>query len=364
MLTLLASIYGTIANLRNRLYDRGLFETCDLGAPTISIGNITAGGTGKTPLVAHVAGLLAAGGEKVCILTRGYGREDAEKRVLVSDGEHILASADEAGDEPFELALKLIGKAIVIADADRVSAAEWAKRKFGITAFVLDDAFQHRKVRRDVDVVCIDARDPFGRGKMLPAGRLREPLHNLNRADMLVITRANLAGDISDLRSEISKLTLGTPIFEAKNDIANIESLEDFLAKTKVAPREAKDTMDDIETAALAVKSLPAVAFCGLGNPENFFAQLQQEKFSVVAPKALRDHQRYTQQDVAEIEQFARAKGAKVLITTAKDAVKLSDLKFEIPCLVVEIKMTIGDAIGFEALLHRFLVGGDFLSPQ
>ena len=128
MLSIAASIYKTIVNARNALYDKGLFETFDLGARAISIGNITTGGTGKTPLVAYVAEILAARGEKVCILTRGYGRENAHKRVLVSDSKQILASPTEAGDEPFELAQKLIGKAIVIADADRVSAAEWAKR--------------------------------------------------------------------------------------------------------------------------------------------------------------------------------------------------------------------------------------------
>ena len=120
MLSLIGHIYGKVADLRNRLYDRAILESYDLGARTISIGNITTGGTGKTPLVAYVAGLLADGGEKVCILTRGYGRKDPSKRVLVSDGNEIFATPEESGDEPFELAKKLPGKAIIIADADRV----------------------------------------------------------------------------------------------------------------------------------------------------------------------------------------------------------------------------------------------------
>jgi tetraacyldisaccharide 4'-kinase len=364
MLSLLASIYGKVADLRNRLYDSGVFESFDLGAPTISIGNITAGGTGKTPLVAHVAKCLAAGGQKVCILTRGYGRKDAKNRVLVSDGEQILASPAEAGDEPLELAQKLIGKAIVIADADRVSAADWAKRKFGATAFVLDDAFQHRKVRRDLDIVCIDATDPFGGGKMLPAGRLREPLSNLNRTDMVVITRANLAKDISDLRFEISELNAAAAIFTAKNDLKNVARLEEFLAKIQRTQREVKDITRALPLAETAPKSTSTVAFCGLGNHENFFEQLRREKFSVAAGKTFRDHHIYTQKDVIEIEAIAREKGAEMLITTAKDAVKLSDLKFEIPCFVAEIEMIISDADAFEALLHRFFVGGAFLSPQ
>lgn len=333
----LSWIYSKIIGARNVLYDRGLFETFDLGARTISIGNITAGGTGKTPLVAYVAEFLAASGEKVCILTRGYGRINANKRILVSDGEQILADPQTAGDEPFELAQKLLGKAIVIADADRVAAAEWAKRKFGVTVFILDDAFQHRKVRRDVDIVCIDATEPFGGGKMLPTGRLREPIKNLKRADIVVITRANLREDISDLRSEISEVNTDAAIFAAKNDIANITELEEFQAKTQnVQP---------------AVNTKPALAFCGIGNPENFFEQLRQEKFSVIASETFRDHHFYTQQDIVDIERLARENGAEILMTTAKDAVKLSDLKFEIPCYVVEIEMRFDDPETFRAML-------------
>src|SRR5687767_15516298 len=126
MLKLLGKIYSLGADVRNAFYDRGILKTYSLGARTISIGNITTGGTGKTPLVAYVAEILADAGEKVCILTRGYGRESSG-RVLVSDGNEVLVDASEGGDEPVELARKLIGKAVVVADADRVSAAKWAK---------------------------------------------------------------------------------------------------------------------------------------------------------------------------------------------------------------------------------------------
>ncbi len=333
------------------LYDRGAFETFDLGARTISIGNITAGGTGKTPLVAYVAESLAAREEKVCILTRGYGRKNAHKRVLVSDGEQILARPEEAGDEPFELAQKLLGKAVVIADADRVSAAEWAKRKFGVTAFVLDDGFQHRRVKRDIDLVCIDATNPFGGGKMLPSGRLREPLVNLNRADIIVITRANQAEDISNLKSQISDLNANAEIFEAKNDIVETVSLKEFHAKTQRTQSEEKSVLDDAGLTKHAAKSKPALAFCGIGNPESFFEQLRTENFSVAAAETFRDHHIYTQQDVVSIENQAHKNGAEILFTTAKDAVKLLDLKFEIPCYVVEIKMNIDDAGTFLAML-------------
>ncbi|HRI03994.1 MAG TPA: tetraacyldisaccharide 4'-kinase [Pyrinomonadaceae bacterium] len=328
MLSLLSAIYGKVADIRNALYDKGIFESHDLGARVISIGNITTGGTGKTPLVAYVANILAARGEKVCILTRGYGRESPKKRVLVSDGENVLATATESGDEPFELANKLLGKAIVIADADRVAAAEWAKRRFGITEFVLDDGFQHRKAKRDVDIVCIDATNPFGGGKMLPAGRLREPLHNLSRADVVVITRADLVEDISNLTFEISNLAPDAEVFVAENKIARVVGSEEFNSKMQ-----------------------STFAFCGLGNPENFFELLRRNEIAVNGSLAFRDHNNYSQKDIEKIETEARKAGAEVLLTTAKDAVKLSNFKFEIPCFVVEIETAIEDQDRFGAMI-------------
>ena len=150
MRKLAGKLYGRVADLRNSMYDRGTLKSYDLGARTISIGNITMGGTGKTPLVAYVAELLADNGEKVCVLTRGYGRRNENERVLVSDGNAALVDAETGGDEPVELAQKLLGKAVVVADADRVATARWANEEFEITSFVLDDGFQHRHEEGDV----------------------------------------------------------------------------------------------------------------------------------------------------------------------------------------------------------------------
>lgn len=317
MLSLIASIYGKLISVRNRLYDKGVLATFDLGARTISIGNITTGGTGKTPLVAYVAGLLADRGEKVCILTRGYGRKDAKRRVIVSDGETVLVDAATGGDEPVELARKLVGKnVVVIADADRVAAAEWAKRKFGVTVFVLDDGFQHRRARRDVDIVCIDATNPFGGRKMLPAGRLREPLSGLQRADVIVITRTDLVEDISDLRSQISDHGSEAEVFESRTIMGGFS-----------APNGSKT----------GSQQGLAFAFCGLGNPESFFEELRRSDIQLAGTMTFADHHCYSQNDIAEIVRAARGVGAELLLTTAKDAVKFSDLRFEMPCSVVEI---------------------------
>lgn len=316
-------IYGAIADTRNRLYEKGVFASHTLGAKTISIGNITVGGTGKTPLVAFTAETLFTAGEKVCILTRGYGRINPKKRVLVTDGENILSDARNAGDEPFELANKLLGKAVIIADADRVSAGLWARDKFGITAFVLDDAFQHRKVKRDLDIVCIDATNPFSNGKVLPSGILREPLKNLKRAGAIVITRANLISEIEDLKSRVSKYNKNCPIFVSHNEFSNITGIKDFYAK--------QNSNSEIQN----LKSKLAVAFCALGNPNNFFEQLKRENFNLTAPEIFPDHYFYTAKDITRLEKRARAANAEILITTAKDAAKLIGLEINLPLFIV-----------------------------
>lgn len=337
MLTLLSWIYGKITDIRNAFYDRGVFASHSLGARTISIGNITVGGTGKTPLVALVAEVLAERGEKVAVLTRGYGRENTGRRVLVSDGERVLVDARTGGDEPVELALRLPGNAIVVADADRVSASKWVKEKFGITALVLDDGFQHRRAKRDLDIVCIDATNPFGNGKMLPAGTLREPLRNLKRADAIVVTRANLVENMEDLKFEITRLNSECPIFVSGSKISRLVELKEFHARTQSPQRNAENKR--------------VLAFCALGNPGIFFEQLKRGNFGLAGSKIFPDHHFYTQEDIDRLEKQANECNIDAFVTTAKDAVKLNGLRFKTPCLVVEIETFIDDEAAFRKLL-------------
>jgi len=173
-LTPLSSAYGLAMKARQALYRSGRFRVHDLGVPVISVGNLTTGGTGKTPLVEWIATELAQTGLRVCILTRGYGRRNAGTRVVVSDGNEIISDAARAGDEAALLAERLKGQGAVITDADRVSAARWAVENLQSDVFVLDDGFQHLRVRRDLDILTIDATNPWGNGRLLPSGILRE----------------------------------------------------------------------------------------------------------------------------------------------------------------------------------------------
>ncbi len=336
-------LYGLITKARNSLYETGVFKSIALGVPTVSVGNITVGGTGKTPLVAFIAEILAETGEKVCVLSRGYGRRNPKKRVLVSDGEKILADARTSGDEPFELAQKLLGKALVVADANRAAAGNWARERFEITAFVLDDAFQHRRVRRDVNIITIDATNPFGNKKLLPAGILREPPENLRRADAIVITRANLTENTADLKAQIAEYNPHCPIFISENRTLGLVDLKKFPAKPQSeASYESEITQQKPKTKNHQPTSR-YFAFCALGNPNNFFEQLRKENFNLVSTEEFPDHHFYTRKDIAKLQTKARKANAEVLLTTAKDAVKLKILEFDLPCFVVESEMVFED---------------------
>lgn len=315
----LSVLYGAVIRTRLSLYRRGTLHSFKLDRPVISVGNITTGGTGKTPLVEWVARTVAATGTRVCILTRGYGRDNPDRRVIVSDGNALLATPSEAGDEPFLLATNLLGIASVIADADRVAAGREAIARFGTDCFVLDDGFQHLRLERDLNIVTIDATNPWGGGHLLPYGRLREPLSSLSRADCVVITRTDQAAGIPALTETIRHLTGNAPVFHLRMRVMRIKKLSN-------AP--------EIIPSPESIPS-PLAAFCAIGNPHSFFNQLEHD---VVLQKAFPDHHRYTQHEIDSFIDDAARTGARSLITTAKDAVKLQSLSFSLPCYILEIE--------------------------
>ena len=317
MLRFLSQIYGAGARLRAESYRRGWRRVHRLGVPVVSVGNLTTGGTGKTPVTAWAAQVLAESGRRVCILTRGYGRVSPRERVLVSNGVQVLTDARTGGDEPLWLAEKLRGVAAVVADADRVNAALWAMKELDSDCFLLDDGFQHLRLARDCDLVILDATAPRWQLQMLPQGRLREPLTALRRASACLVTRADQAQDVDNFVAQVRARSRGRPTFCAVTRLDGVRSL------TPDAP---------------ALSSGARVyAFCGLGRPDAFFTQTRQAGYILAGQRAFRDHHRYTPNDARQITQAAREADAVALLTTAKDAVKLRELQFDLPLYVLDI---------------------------
>ena len=332
-LTPLSAIYSGLVATGNTLYRRQIFQTHKVGAPVISVGNLTTGGTGKTPIVEIVARHLANSERSVCVLTRGYRRESSG-RVIVSDGTQVLADVNQAGDEAFLLAQKLRGRAAVVCDADRVAAARWATENLGSNVFVLDDGFQHQRIARDLNIAVIDATNPWGNGHVLPAGALRESPRALARADCVVMTRADDLEQAAKLREEIEVLAPRIPIFTSRTKLRTLAGLNNDAVSGKVTR---------------------FAAFCGIGNPKSFFDLLTRNAYSIAYQQAFRDHHKYSQNDLDTLSHKARVRDAQALVTTEKDAVKLGALGLTIPVYVAEIEIDIDRGEEFTRLVSSAL---------
>ena len=322
----LSALYSVATRARTTAYQRGWFSVSQLEAPVISVGNLTTGGTGKTPLVEWVCRTVAREtGKRVCVLTRGYGRANPQSQVVVSDGNKLLADEQQSGDEPYLLAGNLVGSAAVVANPDRISAGAWAIGNLGSEVFVLDDGFQHLCLARDLDIVTIDATNPWGGGHLLPYGRLREPRAGLSRADCVVITRTDQVADLVAIESPIQLLAGPIPVFASRMETYKIHRLDG----------------ESVEPKSLV--SQPVAAFCGVGNPESFFRHLQRQGYTLSLTRAFADHHNYTQPAITRLVNDARASGATSLITTGKDGIKLAKLELEMPCHVIDIRISIDD---------------------
>jgi tetraacyldisaccharide 4'-kinase len=308
-------LYGLAARLRASLYRCGIFQRRRLNGTVISVGNLTVGGTGKTPMVLWLAERLIADGERPAILTRGYRGE-------VSRDEHDMPAADEVA----LLRLRLGGRAQLGVGKNRYENGRTLERH-GAKWFILDDGFQHLALRRDVDIVLIDAGDPFG-GGMLPSGHLREPFGALGRANVVVITRSERA---PALESMVRRNTLA-PIFYAQPELEAVLRVPALAVEWPLPDRSAARIF----------------AFCGIGNPRAFFDDLRRWRFSVVGERTLRDHHRYSSADVASLERAAHAAGADAMICTEKDAFNLRGAQpGKLPVYACRIRLAISDPAAF-----------------
>ena len=325
-----AVLYEAVARLRAGLYSAGIFSRRKLPGTAISVGNLTVGGTGKTPMVIWLAHSLMQNGANVGSLTRGYGG------FMQSNPASHSSENETLPDEPALIASRLTrfteqskppGKFHVSAAKDRAAAAQKLAQS-GFDTFILDDAFQSLYLHRDLDIVLIDALSPFGGGLVLPAGRLREPKSALRRAGIVVITRTREAPAIEAV---IRRYT-PAPIFYATTTL-------DSLAHTRRAAAHLITAEPLPEEDRLNKKFL---AFCGIGNPAAFFENLREWGVPVVATETFRDHHRYTPADLRALEDQARTAGADALICTEKDLINLGALEFQnLPlfCCVISLQM-------------------------
>jgi tetraacyldisaccharide 4'-kinase len=301
----LARLYGLGARGRRSLYVRGLLKARRLPAPVVSVGNLTVGGTGKTPVVACLARLWQDRGRRVAILSRGYGGGSRDV-TCISDGQNTYKKPPEVGEESYWLARALPGVA-VYTGACRYAAGMAAWEEFKPDLFLLDDGFQHFQLHRDLDLVLLDAASPFGNSYLLPRGPLREPLSALDAAQILILTRF-------DPERHPAQLAIIRTAFPDKT------VLTAAIAPVRVTSHPGGHTQ-----APEAMRQRAVVAFAGLARPEVFTATLQELGADLKGFQAFPDHYAYSRQELDRLVEAARVLGAGALVTTGKDWARLAE---------------------------------------
>ena len=333
LLNLLAFIYRGLLKLRVLVYKLGIKKSKDLCSKVISIGNITVGGTGKTPLVKFLATEFKENNLKSVILTRGYKSDNKDALTVVSDGQEVLVDANQAGDEAYLLARHL-EDVPVIAGKQRSLTGDYACRKFEPDFIILDDGFQHWQLNRDYDIVVIDGTNPFSNGALLPAGLLREPIISLKRAHAFVITKTD-------------QIT-GKKVAEIKQEIRDYNS-DAVIITTRHRPGYLRD-IGCSKHEKIELKDKRVVAVSGIGNPESFTETLTSLEAEVVKHFKFADHYQYDTDDIMEIYTTATTEDIDMIITTEKDAVSIETADFseivkgELPFKVLGIEIEILDS--------------------
>lgn len=320
-LHLLSFLFSGIAQLRFWLYKHRILHDQPLGSLVVVVGNLTVGGTGKTPVVEKFAKALRDRGRKVAILSRGYKSKSTPRWKkwwwalthaeeppprIVSDGERVLLDSEQAGDEPYMLAKNLPG-VIVLVDKNRVKAGAYAIKRFGCDTLVLDDGFQYLPLKGSLNLLLVDKTNPFGNGHLLPRGILREPIKHLRRASYVFLTKSNGQRD-PELEALIQKHNPGVDVIECAHR-------PQYLQQFGTAERQPLTFL----------KGRRVAAFCGIATPESFEKFLRDLGAKLVTRERYMDHYRYADEDFAELFALAQREGADCLVTTEKDAVRIPD---------------------------------------
>jgi tetraacyldisaccharide 4'-kinase len=325
-LQVLSWLFNGIAQARFWLYRKRILQDQPLGCLVVVVGNLTVGGTGKTPVVEKFARALHERGRRVAILSRGYKSkappfwkkwwrrftQAAEPPPrIVSDGQRVLLDSEQAGDEPFMLARNLPG-VIVLVDKNRVKAGAYAIKKFGCDTLILDDGFQYLPLKGRLNLLLVDKTNPFGNGHLLPRGILREPVKHLRRASYVFLTKSNGERD-AELEATIEKYNPGVDIIECAHRPQYLRRFG--------TPIEAPGAREPLEW----LKGRRVLAFSGIATPESFEKFLRDLGALIVARERFLDHYRYANEDFAALFAMAQAEGAECLITTEKDAVRIPE---------------------------------------
>ncbi|MFH1563523.1 MAG: tetraacyldisaccharide 4'-kinase [Nitrospirota bacterium] len=320
MLDFISCLYHLIVQLRLFLYEKKLIKQTQVPVKVISIGNITLGGTGKTPAIIEIANLFLD--KKVTILSRGYKSRNENKLAVVSDGKQILLSVPESGDEPYLLAKRLPTVPIIIGK-DRVQSAKYAIDNFGAQIIVLDDGFQYLPLKRDLDIVLIDGRNPYGNNNLFPAGILREPLKNLKRANIFIITKIDQSLNRTAIIQDLKRVNPQALILESRHTpikFISFDSREEY-------PLEF-------------IKDIDILALSSIGDPDSFEAMLKKLTPRHFLHLKYPDHYVYTKKDVHKLIDCVQ--GISFIITTEKDMVRLKEVvPPDIPILYLLIRFEI-----------------------
>jgi tetraacyldisaccharide 4'-kinase len=327
----LSSLYARALETRARLYRSGALASRRVPCPVVSVGNLTFGGTGKTPFVEFLARRFRFEGRRPAVVSRGYGRE-SKGVVVVSEGSGPLVGADVGGDEPVAIARRVPGTIVVVGER-RAEAARTAIDR-GADLILLDDGFQHLAIERDADLLLVDATDPFGGGRLPPAGRLREPLSALARADAIVLTRVDRAEPSRDTLSTLARWNPDAPVFRARIRPAGL--------------------WDERGSALTDPRSLIRrfVAVCGIANPAGFSRSMTELDLAAEELLAFPDHHRYARRDLERIRRAADRTGSAWILTTEKDAVKLEG-KMTLPVIALRLEVEVEEPGFFPFLQSR-----------